>query len=183
MWYDVGALVVVLIFAWKGANKGAIWQLATIASIGLCIFFAAQLSPAVEKRLPETLDPVVRHWASIGAVYLGLSFVTFLVARKLRLWFEKIRFVEFDRHWGAILGAAKGAIAVLCSTIAIAVAQPATQPTIRESTTGNLALNAARHSNLVLPADLADPIIRALQFQPENHSDDLNQNQFNLRDR
>ena len=183
MWYDVGALGVVLFFAWKGANKGAIWQLATIASIGLCIFFAAQLSPVVEKRLPETLDPVVRHWASIGAVYLGLSFVTFLVARKLRLWFEKIRFVEFDRHWGAILGAAKGAIAVLCSTIAIAVAQPATQPTILESTTGNFALSAARYSNLVLPADLADPILRALPIQPARPLDDLKPSEFDLRDR
>ncbi len=173
MWYDIGALVVVLVFAWKGANRGAIWQLATIASIGLCIFFAAQLSPRVEEHLPQNIDPAIRHWAAIGVVYLGLSFVTFLIARKLRLWFEKIRFVEFDRHWGAILGAAKGALVVLAATIIAIIAQPAFQPAILESTTGKVSLYAANQAPLVLPPDLAEPILRALPDgpQPRDHSE------------
>ena len=101
MWYDALSVVVILVFAWKGAARGAIWQLAVIGSVGLCILLAGHLTPEIEPHIP--LEAPLRHWAAVGIVYLGLSLVVFLAARQLRGGVEKAEFVENDRQWGCRL--------------------------------------------------------------------------------
>lgn len=164
MWYDALSILVILVFAWKGAARGAIWQLAVIGSIGLCILLAGHLTPQIEPHIP--LEDPLRHWAAIGLVYLGLSLIVFLVARHLRNWIEKARFVEYDRHWGTILGVAKGIILMLVVTGLLAVLAPSSREMLRTSFTGQSTRVAVEYASPLLPARVADGLLQALDDPP-----------------
>jgi uncharacterized membrane protein required for colicin V production len=135
MWYDAFAVLLIGLFAWRGAARGAVWQLAVIGAIVLCAVFAGQLTPALEPHIP--LEEPFHHWAAVGIVYLALSLVTFLAARQLRAWLEKVKFVEYDRHWGAILGLVKGGGLMLALTCLLVILMPQSRAPIRESWTGD----------------------------------------------
>lgn len=136
MWYDAFVLLVLGLFTWRGAARGAVWQMAVIGAIVLCALFAGQLTPVLEPHIP--LQDPFRHWVAVGVVYLALSLLTFLTARQLRSWLEKVKFVEYDRHWGAILGLVKGGGLVLILTCILVILLPQSRPPIRESWTGHV---------------------------------------------
>jgi uncharacterized membrane protein required for colicin V production len=164
MWYDALSVVVILVFAWKGAARGAIWQLAVIGSVGLCILLAGHLTPEIEPHIP--LEEPLRHWAAVGIVYLGLSLVVFLAARQLRGWIEKAEFVEYDRHWGAILGLSKGIALMLVVTCLLAVLAPSSRTMLRKSYTGYSARIGVEYAAPLLPAKVSIGLIQALDEPP-----------------
>ena len=150
-WIDGISIIAIVVFAIRGAMRGAIWQLAAVATVALAIAVTSQLAPVVQDQLPEAIEPQYRPWVAMGAIYLGLSFVVFLGARILRGWFEKARFVEFDRHWGAIIGAVKGVLIVLAVAVLVAVFIPTTRSLLRESRTGIVAKFCAQTVAPMLP--------------------------------
>lgn len=160
MWVDALAVLVIGISAWKGAARGAVWQLAVIGSVVACILVAGELSPQVEQNLP--FEQPLKHWAAVGLVYAGVSLVVFLVARVLRGWLEKVKFVEYDRHWGAILGAIKGGAVVLIVTSLLLILAPTTHEMIRQSVTGQVTDQAVQHAAPVLPPKVVYALQRAL---------------------
>ena len=160
MWYDLFSVAVILFLAWKGAARGAIWQLAVIGSIGLCLLLAGHLTPYIEPRIP--LDQPFRSWAAIAAVYLAMSLCAFLVARVLRAWVEKVSFVEYDRHWGTILGVGKGFTLMLVLTSVMALKVPQTRDTLRDSYTGKITRIAVQYTGSLLPGDVAAALLHAL---------------------
>lgn len=166
MWYDALAVLVILFFAWKGAARGAIWQLAVVLSVALCVLLAEHLTPAIEPHIP--LKDPVRHWSAIGIVYLALSLVVFLVARQLRRWVEKVEFEEYDRHWGTIVGAAKGIALMLVITCLLAILAPSTRTMLRASWTGRSTRITLKYAAPLLPKRLATGLLQALQDPPLN---------------
>ena len=160
MWYDIFSVAVILFLAWKGAARGAIWQLAVLASIGLCILLAGHLTPEIEPYLP--LQQPLRYWIAVGLVYLAMSLVTFLAARVLRAWVEKVAFVEYDRHWGTILGVTKGVTLMLVLTSLLVLRVPETQDTLRNSYTGKATRLVVVYAGQLLPANVATGLRRAL---------------------
>ena len=164
MWYDALSVVVILVFGWKGAARGAIWQLAVIGSVGLCVLLAGYVTPEIEPHIP--LEEPLRHWAAVGLVYLGLSLVVFLAARQLRGWVEKARFVEYDRHWGTILGIVKGVALMLVVTGLVAVLAPSSRKMLRESFTGFSTRIAVEYAAPFLPAKVSIGLIQALDEPP-----------------
>jgi membrane protein required for colicin V production len=160
MWYDAFTALILIVFTWKGAAKGAIWQLAVIGSITLCIVFAGQLTPHLKEHIP--FDEPVKHWVAVGVVYLGLSLVVFLVCRQLKSWIDKVKFGEYDKHWGAILGLIKGVAMAVVLTGLLAILVPSTRPTIRDSYTGIVTRFAADQLSPILPAKVALGLNQAL---------------------
>ena len=165
MWLDGCAVLVIALSTWKGAAKGAIWQLAVVGSIALCILGAGELTPHIEQEIP--FDQPLKHWVAIGAVYAGISLVVFLLARTIRSWLEKIRFLEYDRHWGAILGAVKGAILVLVVTCLLLIMAPSTHNMIRTSVTGAVTNQAVQYIAPLLPAKLVFALQNAINSANE----------------
>ena len=160
MWLDGCAVLVIAIAAWKGAAKGAVWQLAVLGSIAACILLAGEATPHIEQEIP--LDQPLKHWVAVAAVYAGISLVVFLLARTIRGWLEKVKFVEYDRHWGAILGAVKGTILVLVVTCLLLIMAPSTHAMIRESVTGAVTNRTVQHVAPMLPEKLAHALQQAM---------------------
>lgn len=160
MWLDGCAVLVIAIAAWKGAAKGAVWQLAVLGSIAACVMIAGEATPRLEQEIP--LAQPLKHWVAIAAVYAVISLIVFLLARTIRGWLEKVKFVEYDRHWGAILGAIKGTILVLVGTCLLLVVAPSTHAMIRESVTGAVTNQAIQHAAPMLPEKLATALQKAM---------------------
>ena len=164
MWYDALSVLVILVFAWKGAARGAIWQLAVIGSVGLCVLLAGHFTPVIEPHLP--LEEPLRHWAAIGLVYLGLSLAVFLAARHLKGWVEKVKFEEYDRHWGTILGIVKGVALMLVVSGLLAILAPSSREMLRASYTGQTTRVAVEYAAPLLPTRVAVGLIQALDDPP-----------------
>lgn len=166
MWYDTLTVIVLLLFAWRGASRGAIWQLAVVGSVVLCSALAGQFVPQIERHLP--LQDPFRNWAAIGLLYLALSLVTFLLARYLRLKMEEKRFEEYDRHWGAILGIIKGiGLSLLVSSFAVALV-PDARPAIRSSHSGQAARRALDLFGPMLPSKVTTGLQNAFDNETES---------------
>jgi len=160
MWLDGCAVLVIVIAAWRGAAKGAIWQLAVLGSIVGCILIAGKATPRIEQAIP--FDQPLRHWVALVAVYVGISLVVFLLARTIRGWMEKVKFLEYDRHWGAILGAIKGVILVLAVTCLLLIMAPSTHTMIKESATGAVTNYTIQFTAPMLPEKLANTLRKTL---------------------
>ncbi len=165
MWLDGCAVLVIAMAAWKGAAKGAIWQLAVLGSIVGCILIAGEATPHIEQEIP--LAQPLKHWAALAAVYAGISLVVFLLARTIRGWLEKVKFIEYDRHWGAILGAIKGVILVLVVTCLLLIMAPSTHAMIKESATGAVTNQTIKYTAPMLPEKLASALQKALDSPDE----------------
>lgn len=164
MWYDAVSIVVILLTAWRGASRGAVWQLAVAGSLVLCVLLAGRISPMIEAMLP--LEGELRKWVALGLLYLAISLVTFLVARKLRLWLERVKFIEYDRHVGGLLGAAKGAVVVLVLTSLLAVIVPSLRGAIRDSIAGTSTVWTVRVLGPLLPPRVALGLEHSLSDTP-----------------
>lgn len=159
--YDALNVLVLLAFIWRGASRGAVWQLAVVASVVSCALLAGQAVPKIEGHIP--LQAPFRNWAALGVLYLALSLVAFLLARQLRLKMEEKRFEEYDRHWGAILGGVKGAgLCLLVACLAV-VLVPAVRPAVRESWSGRVSLKALDLAAPALPSELSTKLRAAFE--------------------
>ncbi|MBX3441108.1 MAG: CvpA family protein [Planctomyces sp.] len=151
MWYDVVVLIVLVYCTARGASRGLIWQLATIASIVLCLLFAESFAAVVGPHI--TLDPPLNEWVTLFAAYLFFSFVAFGAARILNHGVEKVKMGEFNQHLGALFGFLKGAVICLVMTFFMATL-PATQETIRHSKSGRVAAIIVDRIHPAMPASL-----------------------------
>ena len=108
MWFDLMIVGILLYAVWRGAAKGVVWQLAAIAALILCFAFAESLSLQLAPLI--NVKPPLNRWIAMLAIYIGFSFISFTLARSLKSAIDSMKFNEFDRHLGAVLGLPKGAI-------------------------------------------------------------------------
>jgi membrane protein required for colicin V production len=109
---DLVVLCVLLYCTIRGASRGLLSQLAWAAALLLCFKFSGTLSPLIEPLI--AVEPPLKHWLSMLAVYVSLCGATFLGAGLIGKWLEDARLGGFDRHLGALLGLVRGV--VICMT-------------------------------------------------------------------
>ena len=114
MWYDLLILAIIIFAAIRGAMKGFVWQLATIAALVLCFLFATPLSLALAPAIG--VQPPLNRWIALAVIYALFSLLAFGGARMLREGIEKAKFVEYDRHLGSVFGLLKGVVIALVLT-------------------------------------------------------------------
>jgi membrane protein required for colicin V production len=157
MWYDLVVLAILLFATIRGAIKGIVWQLAVIAAVVLCFVFSESLSLAIAPHIG--LEPPLNRWVTMFALYVVFAFASFGVARWLRSWIEKLKFVEFDRHLGAVFGFAKGAVIALVLTffvVTLADRAPGLRETVFHSYSGQAAAIIMDRLHPVMPRELHD---------------------------
>ena len=118
--YDVLMLLVVLVAAFMGWQKGMAWQVASIAAIVGSYFAAMQFRDVVSTHI--NLPPPMNTFAAMLVIYLGCSMLIWLLFRVVRQSIEQMKLRDFDRQMGALVGAAKGGlIACLITLFAVAL--------------------------------------------------------------
>lgn len=166
MWYDLLAAGVLIFAAVRGAAKGIVWQLATIAALVLCFAFSGTLSLAIAPYI--TVKPPLNRWLAMFGLYVAFSFLCFGVARRLKTWIEKAQFVEYDRHLGSVFGFVKGIVIVLVMTffgVTLTQQMPDTRNAIFHSQTGRISAILMDRLHPIMPDELhavLEPYIHSL---------------------
>lgn len=152
MWFDL-LIVGILIYAvWKGASKGVVWQLAAIAALVLCFAFAESLSLHLAPMI--NVKPPLNRWIAMLAIYIGFSFISFTLARSLKTAIDSLKFNEFDRHLGAVLGLLKGVVFCLFLTFFLITISETARAAVLKSHSGYAAAMLLNEMAPVMPAEL-----------------------------
>ena len=154
MFYDLLMLGVLIFATARGAAKGIVWQLATIAALVLCFAFSESLSLAVAPLI--TVKPPLNRWIAMFGLYLVFSFASFAAARNLREWIEKAKFVEYDRHLGGLFGLIKGGVFCLFVTFFTVTLSESARAYIFDSYSGSAAAVVMDQLHPVMPDGLHD---------------------------
>jgi uncharacterized membrane protein required for colicin V production len=163
MWYDLLTLGILMYAMFRGAMKGIVWQLATIAALLMCFFFSGTLSAAVAPFI--RVEPPMNQWIAMLILYLGFSFVSFGIARVAHEMIESMRIEALDRHLGAILGLVKGGMFSLFLTFFLVTLSHSARESIINSESGYVAAVVIDRLDPVIPGDLhalLEPYIRRL---------------------
>jgi len=163
MWYDLLTLGVLMYAMFRGAMKGIVWQLASIAALLMCFFFSGSLSAAVAPFI--RVEPPLNQWIAMFILYLVFSFISFGVARVLHEMIESMKIESLDRHLGAILGLVKGGMFSLFLTFFLVTLSHSARETIINSESGYVAAVVIDRLDPVIPGDLhalLEPYIRRL---------------------
>ncbi|MFK7778959.1 MAG: CvpA family protein [Gimesia sp.] len=134
MWFDLLIVGILLYAIWRGASKGVVWQLAAIAALILCFAFAESLSLQLAPMI--NVKPPLNRWIAMLAIYIGFSFISFTLARSLKSAIDSMKFNEFDRHLGALLGLLKGIIFSLFLTFFLITISETARATVLTSQSG-----------------------------------------------
>ncbi len=152
MGFDLFILAILLFTTIRGAAKGVAWQLAGIGALVLCFLFATPLSLAFAPMIK--LAPPLNRWVAMLGIYLVFSFGTFSIARGFRGALEKAKFVEFDRHLGALFGLAKGAIIALVITFFAVAMSEKTREYVLKTHTGYASAHIMSALDPIMPKEL-----------------------------
>jgi membrane protein required for colicin V production len=163
MWYDLLTLGILMYSMFRGAMKGIVWQLATIAALLMCFFFSGSLSHVIAPfiRVEEPLN----KWIAMLVLYLIFSFVSYGAARVLHDAIENMRIEALDRHLGALLGLVKGGMFSLFLTFFLVTLSHSARESIIRSESGYVAAVAIDRLDPVIPGDLhalLEPYLRRL---------------------
>ena len=172
--YDVIMLLVLAGAIAFGAWKGLAWQLASLSAIFVSYFVAYQYRHVLAARIDAPSPWNV--FVSMLILYLGTSLVIWLVFRFVKDFIDKVKLKEFDRHAGAILGAAKGVLlCVLVTLFALTLLSKEQQQSIVDSRSGYYIALLLDHSHGIMPSEVhgvLHPYIHQLDEKLHDHSGD-----------
>ena len=151
--YDILVLVLIGVTAFVGWRKGLATQVASILSIGIsyivAVRFRGQLSGMIN---------AVPPWDTIAAMlvlYLGTSFVIWLLFRQVRASLERMKLREFDHQMGFLLGALKGVVlAGIITMFAFALLGDQQRRAILESKSGYWIAKFMVNANTLMPPEV-----------------------------
>ncbi len=174
--FDGIILFVLLIALFRGAAKGFVWQLATIAAIVLCFVFAGELSKKVAPVIENFgAKPPLDQWLAMLALYVGFSFLSFGVARSIGRWLEKVKLKEYDKHLGAIFGLIKGVVFCLILIFFLSNFSTSARAMIKKSYSGKAAATVMDSLHPLMSEGLSKAL------HDIGNIDELNQPGLNLK--
>jgi membrane protein required for colicin V production len=176
--YDLLMLLVLVAATLFGFWKGMAWQLASLASIVVsylaALKFSDQLAPVVGDHAPWN------KMVAMLAIYIGTSFVVWMLFRLVSGAIDKVRLESFDRQLGAMFGFAKGVLLCVAITFfAVSLMPQAQGEAIVASQSGRYIVALLDKSHSVFPPEIhqiVDPYLNRVEerlnpnFRP--HSQD-----------
>jgi membrane protein required for colicin V production len=150
--YDVAMVIVVVLGLARGAWRGFTWQLASIASLVLGYTAAHTSSAQIASYLPG--EPEAQRVLAMCIVYIIVSGGIFGIAWLIRGTLRKLRFEEYDRHLGMLLGGLEGVGVGMLVTLLVVTVSPATRQPIFSSTTGQVVGTVMNNLGPILPDEI-----------------------------
>jgi hypothetical protein len=114
--------------------------------------FATPLSLTIAPMIK--LEAPLNRWVAMLGIYLVFAFGTFAIARGFREALEKAKFVEFDRHLGALFGLFKGVLIALVITFFCVAMSKQAREIILKTHTGYAAAHIMNAIDPVMPKEL-----------------------------
>jgi membrane protein required for colicin V production len=162
MWYDLLVLAILGYFLLRGAARGLLTQLASIAAIVICLAFAESISAAFGPYV--SLEPPLNHWVVMFGAYLVCSFITFGLARVLTDWMEQARLESFNQHLGAIFGLLKGIAVSLVLTFFLTTLSPASRSALSDSKAAYAAAWIMHRIHPIMPEQINEALTTYLRL-------------------
>lgn len=171
--YDMLMLIVLVGATVFGFWKGMAWQIASLASLVVSYFaslkFADQWAPFFGQQAP------MNKFVAMAAIYVGCSFVIWMLFRFVAGAIDKIKLESFDRQLGGIFGFAKGVLLCIGITFFAVMLVPAKRDAIVGSQSGHYIVALLDKAHTVLPPEIhqaIDPYLNKIEerlnpnFQP-----------------
>jgi membrane protein required for colicin V production len=176
--YDMLMLLVLVGATVFGFWKGMAWQIASLASLVVSYFaslkFGDQLAPFFGTQAP------MNKFVAMAAIYVGCSFVIWMLFRFVAGAIDKIKLETFDRQLGGMFGFAKGVLLCVGITFFAVMLVPAQRDAIVGSQSGHYIVALLDKAHTVLPPELhqaVDPYLNKIEerlnpnFQPHGNVD------------
>ncbi len=168
--YDILMLVVLAGTVLFGFLRGAAWQVASLASIGMSYVMALRFSEPMAPWFGSQ-EPLNR-FVAMFVIYLVTSLVVWLGFRMVSDFINRLRLREFDRQVGALFGAAKGVLFCLVITFFAVTLAPATRDLVLHSNSGHYIALLLSRADPIIPREIhnvIDPYLTRLEteLQPD----------------
>src|SRR5262245_11476163 len=100
--YDILMIVVLVAATLFGAWKGLAWQVASMAAIVASYYVAFHFRDQLAEHIQTT--PPWNVFIAMLVLYVGTSFVIWVVFRLVSGFIDRLKLKEFDRQIGALFG-------------------------------------------------------------------------------
>lgn len=152
--WDLIVLGIIVFCTIRGAMKGLVWQLATIAAIVLCFFFAETGSLALAPMIG--LKEPLNRWVAMFLLYVILAFISFAIALSMKKTIDEAQFTEYDKHMGAVVGLIKGITFALVLTFFSVTLSESAREHVMHTRSGEYAAIVMDRLHPVMPKELHD---------------------------
>lgn len=163
--YDIIMIVLLVAATLFGAWKGLAWQVASLAAIVASYYVAFNFRDQVAQQIQAA--PPWNVFLAMLLLYVGTSFVIWVLFRLVSGVIDRVKLKEFDRQIGALFGLAKGVL--LCVIVTLFAVTLATEPqreAIIRSRSGYYIAQLLDKSDSLLPAEVQEllhPYIHQLE--------------------
>ena len=151
--YDILMLAILAFATWRGYRKGLVWQIASIASIGISFYVAYRFRDQVAVHI--ALDDPWRTLVAMLVLYVASSLVIRFIFQNVKGAIERAKLKDFDQQLGAIFGLVKGAaLCVVITLFAVSLLQPSMTQHIVNSRSGGYIARLLDRSHTFIPHEL-----------------------------
>jgi membrane protein required for colicin V production len=170
--YDIIMLIVLGGAAFIGFRKGLVWQIASVAAIVVSYLVAVQFRDVLAGHIDA--DPPWNTFLAMLILYVGTSFVIWLLFQLVRGIIDRAKLREFDRQLGAIFGLAKGVLlCVIITLFAVTLLGDQQRQQIIESKSGLYIAQLLDRADAVMPEELHEflhPYLHRLEVESTHPS-------------
>lgn len=169
MWYDLLVLAILGYFALRGAARGLLSQLASIAAIVVCFVFSESFSAVFGPMV--NLTPPLNNWVAMAGAYLVCTVIAFGLARVLDDWVARAKLESFNQHLGFLFGLAKGVVLCLVMTFFLVTLSPAARSSLSNSKAAYAAAHIMDKLHPIMPEKLQEALAKYLHISVTGESE------------
>ncbi|MCL2118999.1 MAG: CvpA family protein [Planctomycetaceae bacterium] len=155
--YDIIILILVGWLTLRGAMKGMISQLASIAAVIASFWAAVRFGPVLEPIMQSTFNakPPWDKVLGITLAFVGASIAVMFLHRVLLKIISVIRMRKFDRLCGAMFGFLKGVLIGMILTFFAVMLSEQTRTLATQSRCGQILVLLIQRTQSLLPEDVS----------------------------
>jgi membrane protein required for colicin V production len=151
--YDIIMLVVLGATTFLGFRKGLAWQIASVAAIVVSYLVAVQFRDVLSQQIDA--EPPWNTFLAMLILYVGTSFVIWLVFQFVRGFIDRAKLHEFDQQLGAVFGLAKGVLlCVIITLFAVTLLSDEQRRQIIKSRSGLYIAQLLDRADAIMPEEL-----------------------------
>ncbi|MCA9124787.1 MAG: CvpA family protein [Planctomycetaceae bacterium] len=163
--YDIIMLAVLAGAMLFGAWKGLAWQIASLGAIVASSYVALKYDTPLAASLP--VGPPWDVPLAWGILFVGTSFVIWIIFRYVSDFIDRLKLKEFDRQIGALFGLAKGVlICVIVTVFLVSLVDSIRAPILRSYSAYYIAVFLDK-AHAYLPEDIHDKLEPAIHSLDE----------------